>query len=912
MQGIEKLSYLNRSNLEYIESQYQEYLKDPNRVDKEWRRFFEGMEFAQSAAPMSEGDGREARVEELIARYRDYGHLVADLDPLKLRKVSLDLFDLKNFGLSEQDLKMPVAISRRIGLESASLEKVVQKLKATYTGTIALNASGCEEDVRDWLQNEFEQSQFQLSKEEKRNILISLIRTESLEKFIHTRYVGTKRFSIEGGDALLPMLENFVSRSTALGVEEIVIGMAHRGRINVLANFMGKALDIIFADFDGIIKDETGYEGDVKYHMGYSADKNTPHGPCHVSLAFNPSHLEAVNPVALGMTRAKQRRRQDTQERKKVVPILIHGDAAFCGQGVVSETLQLSQLKGYTVGGTIHVILNNQIGFTTNPSDSRSTRYSSDVAKSISAPVILVNGDDVEACVKAMDIALRFRQKFHQDIVIDLICYRRYGHNEGDEPSFTQPKMYSIIKKHPTLMKIYAKKLHEEGIFSEEESSSLYKEKIDNLQKILEETRKSPPELKQLAFEGIWKGFRRGHLEDFEKTVNTQFPLARLRELSKVLTTPPENFNLHPKLKRLLSQRAKMIEENKIDWGLGELLCYASLLEEGTPVRLSGQDSKRGTFSHRHAVYFDVETGEEFTPLKTINSQVEFCIYNSPLSEMGVLGYEYGNASADPYFLTIWEAQFGDFANGAQIIIDQFLASGEEKWARSVGLTLFLPHGYEGQGPEHSSARPERFLQLCAGANMQVCNVTTPANLFHLLRRQIKRDFRKPLVVMTPKSLLRHPMVVSSLEEMCEGQFHEIMMDPLVSDFSKVEVLYLCSGKVFYDIQKVRISEKVPQAEKKAFIRIEQLYPFPKASLTPLLSGAPQLKKVIWLQEEPKNMGAAFYTIPLLRELLDDLGFKKVKVEYLGRPEKASPATGSPKKHKEEQNKIIRTSLNLM
>ncbi|MGE3386126.1 MAG: 2-oxoglutarate dehydrogenase E1 component, partial [Bdellovibrionales bacterium] len=759
----------------------------------------------------------------------------------------------------------------------------------------------------DWFRKEFESSTpaLTLDNEEKGEIYRQLARTESLEKFLHTRFVGAKRFSIEGGDALIPMLEGIVKHGTPLKVEEMVIGMAHRGRLNVLANFMEKAIEVIFSEFEGTAFKDFGYDGDVKYHLGYSTDKKTAAGPCHVSLAFNPSHLEAVNPVVLGMVRAKQRRRNDTIERKKVLPILIHGDAAFAGQGVVAETLQMSQLPGYRVGGTVHIIINNQVGFTTDPNDSRTATYSSDMAKVIKAPVLLVNGDDAEACVRAAHMALRFRQQFGEDVVIDLICYRRFGHNEGDEPAFTQPLMYEKIKQHPTLVKIYAEQLVSQGVMTASETEGFFKEKMDNLQKILEETRKNPPTVKPNAYGGAWEGLRRGTLEDFDKSTNTKAKVADIKKVADVLGTEPANFHLHPKIAKLVQNRGEMLKEGKIDWALGELMAYGTLCIEGTPVRVSGQDCKRGTFTHRQAVYFDIKTNKEHCPLSTLNpDKGEFVIYNSLLSEMGVLGFEYGNSCSDPTYLTVWEAQFGDFANSAQIIIDQFISSGEEKWVRVSGLTMLLPHGYEGGGPEHSSARLERFLQLCAQANMQVVNITTPANLFHALRRQVRRDFRKPLVVMSPKSLLRHPKVISDLRELSEGHFQEVLGDPHLKDPKTVETLVLCSGKLYYELEKYR-EEKLSNRQDVAVVRIEQLYPFPRAQLTPFLNGFPKLTKVVWAQEEPRNMGSWTFIQSRLTELFEELGRKKIELSYIGRPDKASPAVGSAKTHDKEQAALI-------
>lgn len=904
---MEKFNYMNRSNMEFVESLYQRFLQDPEDIEPQWRLFFEGVEFAQTRPAKGSFAASELDVYNLIEHYRNYGHLKAKLDPLGLQKAATESFDLARFNLKSADLEKTFQVGTVLGLPNAKLKTLIAHLEKTYCQTLACEISNCRPEVRDWFRREFEKSPepFQLSADDRREIFRQLARTESLEKFIHTRYVGTKRFSIEGGDALIPMLEQAIKRGSKLQVEEMVIGMAHRGRINVLANFMDKAIDVIFSEFDGTAFEKYDFDGDVKYHMGYSSDKQTAHGPMHVSLAFNPSHLEVVNPVVLGMARAKQRRRKDTGERKKVMPVLIHGDAAFIGQGVVAETLQMSRLPGYTVGGTVHVIINNQVGFTTDPKDARSVRYSADAAQAIKAPILLVNGDDVEACVRAMDMAVRFRQTFGEDVVIDLICYRRYGHNEGDEPAFTQPVMYEVIKNLPTLMTQYASKLDQDGVMKTSETEAFFKEKIDNLQRILDETRKNRPDAKPSAFGGQWKGLRKGKLADFEKPVTTGAAQNVLDQVTKVLVEEPKNFNVHPKLQKLIASRKQMAENGQLDWAMGELLAYGSLCLEGTPVRLSGQDCKRGTFTHRQAVYFDAHTNAEFCPLATLNPEKgEFVVYNSLLSEMAVVGFEYGNSCSDPTFLTIWEAQFGDFANGAQIVIDQFLSSGEEKWSRAAGLVLLLPHGYEGQGPEHSSARLERFLQLCAQANMQVCNLTTPANLFHALRRQMKRDFRKPLVIMSPKSLLRHPKVVSPWKDFSQGRFQEVLEDPKAKNPAQVETVILCSGKLYYDLDEAR-EKKFTNSDHIAIVRVEQLYPFPRAQLTPFLNGFPKMTRLIWAQEEPKNMGAWGFMGPRLRELLAELGQKKIEVEYIGRTERASPAVGSHHLHVHEQQDIV-------
>ncbi|MCC6137097.1 MAG: 2-oxoglutarate dehydrogenase E1 component, partial [Bdellovibrionaceae bacterium] len=702
---------LSSENLQYIEQLYGIYKTNPQALEPKWRDFFAGVDFATDT-----GGGlstKELNVFNLIQAYRDYGHFQANLDPLSSPSTTGDL-SLKNFGLTDTDLDSTFSVGAMVGLKDASLRTVIQHLQKAYCGTLTAQVNDAVQGVREWFHQEMEKPREAFTAEKKKTILQHLIRTESLEKFIHTRFVGTKRFSIEGADSMIPMLEHLVTESTGLEVEEIVIGMAHRGRVNVLANYMDKALEVILAQFDGITEDIPDYDGDVKYHMGYSTDKKTKTGgTCHVSLAYNPSHLEVVNPVVCGMARAKQRFRNDTEERKKVVPVLIHGDAAFAGQGVVPETLQLAGLKGYTVGGTIHIIVDNQVGFTTDPECTRSSPYASDMGKSQQIPVLHVNGDDVEGCVRAMDIAIRFRQKFKRDVLINMICYRRFGHNEGDEPAYTQPAMYQTIKTHPTPCELYGKRLVQEKTIPQTEYDSFYKEKMDNLQTLLDGVRKSPPKFKPQAFANKWQGYRRPVDKDFTVTTKTSADLKTLQQVTKQITTAPKNFNVHPKLLKLIEHRQQMGEgKMPIDWGMAELLSYGSTILEGNSVRLSGQDCVRGTFSHRHSCFYDHVTGEVYNPLEQLREDKEFCVYNSSLSEMAVLGFEYGNSSSDPSFLTIWEAQFGDFANGAQIVIDQFLSSAEQKWMRSSGLVMLLPHGYEGQGPEHSSARLERFLQL--------------------------------------------------------------------------------------------------------------------------------------------------------------------------------------------------------
>lgn len=901
-------TYASRGNLDYIEELYQQYKANPSSVTSDWQKFFEGVEFAQDGSMgLSE---KELQVYELISAYRNYGHFEADLDPLTNTPAPSDQLALSRFQLTEKDLDQKFQIGSIIGKPGASLREIMTHLKACYCGKLTVQCAEALPEVRNWFIKEFEQGKanFKLSPEEKKDVFHSLTRTESLEKFIHTRYVGTKRFSIEGGDAMMPMLETLVTRGTGKGIEEVMIGMAHRGRVNVLANFMGKALEYIFADFNGPTETAVpidDFDGDVKYHLGYHSEKETPNGKCAVTLAFNPSHLEAVNPVVIGMARAAQRRRNDTQNRKKVVPVLIHGDAAFSGQGVVAEVFQMAYVKGYTIGGTIHIAVDNQVGFTTNPENSRSAHYCSDIAKMLAIPVLHANGDDVESCVRAMDIALRYRQEWGKDIVINVVCYRRFGHNEGDEPAYTQPLMYDLIKKHVTPREIYGKQLIRENVIDQAHYDNLFNEKMENLQKVYEHTKLNPPKIAPFKFDGFWTGLRKGKAEDFETSVATNVDIKVLKQLAQTIGNVPQGFTPHPKLLKLLENRREMGDgKMPLDWGTAELLSYGSLLHEGTSVRLSGQDCVRGTFTHRHAGLYDSKTNESYVALDTVNGdKVEFCVYDSVLSEYGVLGFEYGNAICDPTFLTIWEAQFGDFANGAQIIIDQFLSSGESKWQQMCGLVLLLPHGYEGQGPEHSSARLERFLQLCAQNNMQVCNLTTPAQIFHALRRQVRRPFRKPLVVMSPKSLLRHPRAISTLEDLSKGGFQEVIPESLLGDPRKVETVALCSGKLYYELLEEREKNK---SEKTALVRVEQIYPTPLAKIALHLRSFPNLKNVVWVQEEPKNMGAFQHIYFKLSEMLMKEGFTGVKMQYVGRPERSSPATGSVYRHKVEQEKLIK------
>lgn len=896
--------FTNRNNLEYIEQLYSQYKTDPQSVTNDWKMFFDGVDFAQGAnLGLS---SKELDVYLLINAYRNHGHFEAQVDPLSNSQTPSEELSLARFNLKESDLNQPFQIGSVIGKPNAKLKDIIAHLRQYYCGKLTVQCAEALPNIRNFFIKEFEQaSPFKLNAEEKVSIYNTLVKTEGLEKFIHTRFVGTKRFSVEGGDALLPMLEALTTRGVKSGVEEIVFGMAHRGRLNVLVNFMEKPVGHLLAEFSGpleLTEKIENYDSDVKYHMGAQVVKQTPHGPCAISMAYNPSHLEAVNPVVIGMARAAQRIRKDTEKRKKVIPLLIHGDAAFAGQGVVAETLQMSQVRGYRVGGTIHLVVDNQVGFTTNPENSRSSHYSTDIAKILATPVLHVNGDDVESCIKAIDIALRYRQQFGQDIVINMTCYRRFGHNEGDEPAYTQPQMYEIIRNHPTLREIYSKQLQRENLLNTQQVDQGFNDEINRLQVILDEVKKTPPKASPRPFTGPWTGLRRATDADFETFIETKVSEKVLQSVGETISSYPKNFTPHPKLLKLLESRHNIaLGQDPIDWGMGELLAYGSLLHEGTSVRLTGQDVCRGTFTHRHAVLCDFKTGEYYSALDTINGdKVEFCVYDSVLSEFGVLGFEYGNSIYDPRFLTIWEAQFGDFSNGAQIIIDQFIASAETKWQQMSGLVMLLPHGYEGQGPEHSSARLERFLQLCAHNNMQVMNLTTPAQIFHALRRQVKQPFRKPLIVMSPKLLLRHPKAVSTLKDLATGRFMEVIEDA-TAKASTVEQVILCSGKIYYELLEEQIKQKDPT--RFAIIRVEQLYPFPTKTLSSILAKYKKAKTIVWAQEEPQNNGAWSFVFFKLQAMIKD--FKGMNLYYAGRDERSSPAVGATYKHKHEQQKLL-------
>ena len=935
---MQKFSYLNSSNSNYIDQLFDQYCQDSDSLDPSWRYFFDGLALGSESTSAdlvgdgAEGQGRsrstgsqlgelqgEGRVFQLILAYREMGRLIAQVNPLVAAPVSVPALELSRFGLTPEDLSKTFSAGNFIGMGPAQLSDLIARLREIYCRSIAAEVQYIQNETeRDWLQKKMESSRNlpHLDGATQKFILRRLTESETFERFLHTRYVAQKRFSIEGAESLIPMLDCMIEVGAELGVREFVMGMAHRGRLNVLTHVFGKKPEFIFTEFEGAYQADTSLgEGDVKYHMGFSTDHVTRAGHgVHLSLASNPSHLEFVNPVIEGAARAKQFQRQD-QDRAQVVPIAIHGDAAFAGQGVCYETLNLSQLRGYGVGGTLHIVINNQVGFTTSPVDARSTPYSTDVAKMLDIPIFHVNGDDPEAVWAVAKLSLEYRQKFKKDVVIDLLCYRKHGHNEGDEPSFTQPLLYKAIKAHSSTRELYAEFLKKMTVIGPDEAQSWVDEITQSLMQAQARTRAEPPKPFVSVFEGKWKGMVRPSDEDIFKKVQTAVDEAALIALSRQLNRIPDGFKLHPKLNRFFEARQKAVEEGiGIDWGNGEALAYGSLLQEGYPVRLSGQDAERGTFTHRHAVLYDFETGESVTPLSRLkDAKALFEVYNSHLSETGVLGFEYGYSLTEPNALTLWEAQFGDFSNGAQVMIDQFIATSESKWQRMSGLTLLLPHGYEGQGPEHSSARLERFLQLCGRNNMTIGNFTTPAQFFHALRRQVKRNFRKPLVVMSPKSMLRNPMAVSRLKDFTETAFQEVLDDPAFGsdqDAKKVKRVLLCSGKVYYDLITERSNKKITDV---AVIRVEQLYPWPAELLAEYVNRYSKTASVYWVQEEPKNMGAWSFVFSLWSGSLglfqDKVGGRPL--QYVGRDVGASPAVGSHKIHEKEQVTLIQKALSL-
>lgn len=847
----------------------------------------------------------QGRVSALINAFRVRGHLFAQLDPLGLVPRPPDELMLERYGLDQVDPDTVFSTGDMAGPPVLPLREIVNRLRETYCRTIGVEFTFIEErEQRTWLQERMESTcnRLDLSEDEQLRLLTKLTDAEIFETFLHTNYVGAKRFSLEGAESFITMLDQLIEQSAELGVDEIVIGMAHRGRLNVLANIMDKKLHEIFADFEDQRPEANIGRGDVKYHLGYSTDRITETGrKVHLTLTFNPSHLEWVNPVVEGRVRAKQDRRRD-RDRIKVLPLLVHGDAAFAGQGIVAETLNLSQLPGYTTGGTIHVVINNQVGFTTLPTDARSTRYCTDITRMLRCPVFHVNGEDPEAVVQVVRLATEFRQRYRKDVVIDLYCYRKHGHNEGDEPRFTQPVMYRAIDAKKTVREMYVDHLVGLGKITAERAEEIKDRRRVELEAALQETRNGDFVAPVDAMQGLWTRYFGGRDEEVPDA-ETAVPLARLEELLRRAHHVPEGFGINKKVKRLFEQRvAHGLEGKPFDWGTAEILAYASLVAEGTRVRLTGQDSRRGTFSHRHAVIYDVDTGETWTPLQHVaEGQASFEVYDSPLSEAGVLGFDFGFSLDSPDVLTIWEAQFGDFVNGAQVIIDQFIASSEDKWDRLSGLVMLLPHGFEGQGPEHSSARLERFLTQCAEDNMQVCNLTTPAQFFHCLRRQIIRPWRKPLIVMAPKSLLRHPEARSTLGELAEGRFQRIIPDE-VAEPAEVRRVLLCSGKIYYDLAQAR---KARNATDVAIVRLEQLYPLRPADIREALAPYPAGTDLVWVQEEPWNMGAWFFVNSRLPAMLE----QRMPLRCVSREESASPATGSHASHVLEQRRLVEAAF---
>lgn len=901
-----------------IDDNYERWRSNPQSVDPDWAAFFEGFElgFAKSEengdsetaelAPGAVADSSlTTRVEALVYAYRTLGHTIADLDPLDLLKRSNPLLSLRELGFDEKELDLTVSSRFFKEGKKMKLRDMIRELEAIYCGTVGAEFMHIQNPrMRTWVLYKLENRDASLRKNATvhRDILRKLYEAETFENFLHTKY-GGKRFSLEGGEALILALDTLVQNSERRGIKEIVMGMAHRGRLNVLANVLNKPLDVIFNEFQGnFAPDSVGGNGDVKYHLGYRNVRKTATGyEVEINLAANPSHLEAVDPVVEGKARARQRVLDDTAYRKKVVPVLIHGDAAFIGQGVVAEVFNMSQLPGYCTGGTIHFVVNNQIGFTTLPADSRSSEYCTEIAKMVDAPIFHVNGEDPIAVMEMAKIALEFRHEFGRDVVVDIYCYRRHGHNEGDEPAFTQPDLYNQIKTHPLPSEVFAAQIAPLGTVSAEEAAALKAESIKELNDALSQVKLAAAErAKAHEFAGSTAIFQPPYSH---APINTAITKETLDTIARTLTTVPEDFRVLPKIKRILLERRLQIWKagGPYNWAYAEALAFGSLLLEGTPVRLSGQDSRRGTFSQRHSVLYDEENRQRYIPLNHLRpNQARFCVYNSPLSEYAVLGFDYGYSMDFPAQLYLWEAQFGDFANGAQIIIDQFIASSESKWRRPSAIVLLLPHGYEGQGPEHSSARLERFLQLCAEENMQVCYPTTPAQYFHVLRRQMHRKYRKPLIVMTPKSLLTHEQAVSTETDFIDSRFFEILGDSETSP-KKAERIIFCSGKVYYDLIKYRKENNLVDAA--AIFRIEQLYPLYKEKVARLAKPFSNAKKIVWCQEEPANMGSWTFILPQLLNLFP--GY----IHYAGRPASASPAAGTMQAHQAQQAALVKEAF---
>lgn len=910
---MDNFSYLAASDPAALDHLYQQYQENPASVDNSWASFFEGVDFATKTYPQKpqsangeipENVSREFKVINLINGYRSRGHLFTKTNPVRERRKYTPTLDIQNFGLSQSDLDSVYQAGALIGIGASKLSAIIKHLEDTYCQSIGVEYMYIRNtEVVEWMQKKMEGSRgrTEYSKEEKKAIFQRLNDAVGFESFLDKKFVGQKRFSLEGCEALIPALDHVIERGADLGIREFIMGMAHRGRLSVLANIFKKDCKSIFTEFEGKDYDDEEFSGDVKYHLGYSTNVKTRGGSdVRMTLAPNPSHLEAVGPVVEGIARAFAEE-EHQNDLDKIAPIVIHGDAAIAGQGVVYETVQMAKLDGYKTGGSIHIVVNNQVGFTTNYTDARSSIYCTDVAKVTLSPVFHVNADDVEAVVFAVDLAMEFRQKFHGDVFIDLLGYRKYGHNEGDEPRFTQPILYKAIAKHQNTRQIYLEKLIAEGNLTKAEADQLDTELRSKLDSALDLARQTDKTIISNFLEAIWKKYRPATDKDFLKSPKTAVSEKQLKEIAKVVYTIPEGMKFFKKMEKVLQDRKDMIEKTgMIDWGMGEMLAYGSLLQEGHPVRFSGQDVERGTFSHRHAVLKIEDSEEEYVPLSNLSKkQARFNIYNSLLSEYAVLGFDYGYSLATPEALTIWEAQFGDFNNGAQIMIDQFISSAEDKWRSQSGLVMLLPHGYEGQGAEHSSARLERFLNLCAELNMFVCNVTTPANYFHMIRRQLAMPFRKPLVLMSPKSLLRHPKCVSELKAFSTGNFEELI-DDNTAKAADVKRVVFCTGKLYYDLLEQRDAGNLKHV---ALVRIEQLYPFPMEQFEGVLKKYSKAKELIWAQEEPENMGAWMYLLRKLRHLTN--------LEVVARTESGSPATGSSKRHAVEQKALVAKALGI-
>ncbi len=905
---MDKFTFTSSADVAYLDQLYQAFKKDPGSVDVSWQKFFDGYDFSLQrygeggqAAVGDTATIKETEVRSLIHAYRSHAHLQAKTNPVRERRAHKVALDHKDFGLTDKDLDREFEVGVEVGLGRTTLRNIINKLQAVYLGPIGFEYTHIRnQEITNWFIRKCETEYFSYDPEmnEKKRILTKLNEAVVFENFLHTKFLGQKRFSLEGGENTIPSLDAIINKSAQLDVQEVVIGMAHRGRLNVLTNILGKTYEQVFSEFEGSASpDQTMGDGDVKYHLGYTSQMDSPSGKkIYVKLAPNPSHLEAVDPLVLGYVRG-QIDDEYSGDVKKAMAILVHGDAAVAGQGIIYEIVQMSGLDGYTTGGTVHLVINNQVGFTTDYEDARTSIYCTDAAKITDAPVLHVNGDDAEAVTFCSKLAVEFRQTFGADIFIDLLCYRRHGHNESDEPKFTQPKLYNLIAKHPNPREVYVKELSSHGDFDADLAREMDQKFRSELQDRLNNVKQNPLPYKTQKLEEEWEHMRKPSPEDFEASPETGINQKTIDQVGKALTTVPEGFKPLKQIEKLTKDRkTAFFEEKSLGWAEAELLAYGSLLVQGTSVRMSGQDVRRGTFSHRHAYFVDANTNDGYCNLNHISEgQQTLHIYNSLLSEYGVLGFEYGYAMSSPHALVLWEAQFGDFVNGAQVMIDQFIANAESKWQRMNGIVLLLPHGYEGQGPEHSSAKPERFLQLAAELNIVVAYPTTPANIFHLLRRQVTWNFRKPLIVFSPKSMLRHPLVASPLKEFTSGNFSEVIDDPYAQDKNVRKVL-LCTGKLYYDLAEHQQKKK---ARDVAIVRLEQLYPFPETRIRTILKkykGA----AVTWVQEEPVNMG--FYSF--LQRMMPDQKF-----ELISRKASASPATGFLKVHKMEQEKIVNTAF---